>query len=507
MSGARDVPLIEGDSEPRTALEMFDRRLAADAESVFVVTPDGRERTYGEVDEAVGRLADVLAEVGVVPEDAVLLHLWNDPAWVVATLACWRLGAAIVACGGQSPSVEAKRRAEQLEVNVAVTADDLEPLRDLASIVIDRDGGASWVASSVALPSGPKPHDLAAVFFTSGTTGEPKPVRLSHEAVAAAPRTTTAAYSRSASFRPRTAAATAPAVSFNPFGHRATLGRVVFRMYVGRPVVLVRKFDVATLQTLARRYAFDTLQLTPATIHALAYTELEVELGSLRYVTSGTAPLPIATRDAFEQRYGVPVLVAYGSTEGSVTALERYDDVAAGRRGPGSVGRVTEGTEFRIVDADGNDVAPGEVGELVGRPRPDAALTVDVDGWHHTGDLARVDEHGILSITGRLGDVMIVGGFNVMPAQIEDLLRTHPAVRDAIVVPIPDDRLGDMPVAGIVWAGAPIDTDELAAHCRPSIEPFKVPRRWFVLDEIPLTAAGKPDRRAAEALAGALAAE
>ena len=496
--------MIGPEPEPRTALDMFDRRVAADPEAVFVVTPDGGERTYSEVDAAVDRLVGVLGEAGVVAGSAVLLHLWNDPAWVVATLACWRLGAAMVACGGHSPGVEAARRAELLGVGVAVTADDLERLAGPTSVVVDREGEAFSIATPVPHRVVPEPNDLAAVFFTSGTTGEPKPVRLSHEAVAAAPRTTAAAYSRSAAFRSRTAlTSTAPAVSFNPFGHRATLGRVVFRMYVGRPVLLARKFDVATMQVLAARYAFDTLQLTPAMIFALAYTELDVTLGSLRYITSGTAQLPIATRDAFEQRYGVPVLAAYGSTEGSVTALERYDDVVAGRRGPGSVGRVTDGTEFRIVDADGNDVPPGAEGELIGRPRGEGGLAVDADGWHHTGDLARVDEQGILSIIGRLDDMMIVGGFNVMPAQIEDLLRTHPAVHDAVVVPIPDDRLGDMPVAGIVWAGTPIDDDALATHCRASIEAFKVPRRWFVLDEIPLTAAGKLDRRAAEKLASA----
>jgi long-chain acyl-CoA synthetase len=494
--------MIEPDSEPRTALDMFDRRVGADPEAVFVVTADGGERTYSVVDTAVDRLAGVLGEAGVAPGSKVLLYLWNDPAWVVATLACWRLGAAMVACGGQSPGVEAARRAERLGARVAVTADDLEPPDGLTSVAVDREGRATSVATSVPQRVVPEPTDLAAVFFTSGTTGEPKPVRLSHDTVAAAPRTTAAAYSRSAAFRPRASTTSSvPAISFNPFGHRATLGRVVFRMYIGRPVLLVRKFDVATMQILAARHAFDTLQLTPAMIYALAYTELDVALGSLRYVSSGTAPLPVATRDAFEQRYGVPVLVAYGSTEGTVTALERYDDVVAGRRGPGSVGRVTDGTEFRIVDADGNDVPPGGVGELIGRPRPDAALAVDAGGWHHTGDLARVDEHGILSITGRLDDMMIVGGFNVMPAQIEDLLRTHPAVQDAVVVSIPDDRLGDVPVAGIVWSGAPIDDDALAAHCRASLEAFKVPRRWFELDEVPLTTAGKLDRRAAECLA------
>lgn len=495
--------------EPRTAPEMFDRRVATDPSSVFLVTPDGRERTYAAVDDLVTSLAAVLVDAGVTDGEAVLLHLWNEPAWVVATLACWRAGAAVVACGGQSPVAEAARRAELLGARVAVRADDLLPVPGSTGVVVDGDGRAALGAGASAAPqSAPRAEELAAVFFTSGTTGEPQPVRLTHEAVASAPRTTAAAYSRSARFRPRTATAEKPpAVSFNPFGHRATLGRVVFAMYVGRPVALVRKFDVATLHALARRYPFESLQLTPAMLHALAYTDVDVGLGSLRYVTSGTAPLPVATRDAFEARYGVPVLGAYGSTEGSVTALERYDDVVAGRRGPGSVGRVTDGTEIRIVDDTGSEVATGDVGELCGRPRPDAALALDDDGWHHTGDLARVDDDGILYIVGRRDDMMIVGGFNVMPQQIEDVLRAHPAVRDAVVVALPDDRLGELPVAGIVWCGDPLDTDELAAYCRRVIEPFKVPRRWFALDEVPLTATGKLDRRTAFELAAARAME
>src|SRR5581483_9781204 len=181
---------------------------------------------------------------------------------------------------------------------------------------------------------------------------------------------------------------------------------------------------------------------------ALAYTDEDISLGSLKYVTSGTAPLPMATREEFERRYGVPVLQAYGSTEGGVTALERYDDAVAGRRGPGSVGRVPDGSEVRIVDSSGAEVPVGSEGEIVGRPDPAGAryltadgeesLPVDGHGWYHTGDLGRFDEHGILYVTGRLSELMIVGGFNVRPAEVEDVLRRSELVEDAVVAAVAD---------------------------------------------------------------------
>ena len=297
----------------------------------------------------------------------------------------------------------------------------------------------------------------------------------------------------------------------------AGLGRMIFRIYVGRTLLLVPKFDVAVMGALAERYPLDTLQLTPAMVHALAFTDADVKLGSLRYVTSGTAPLPIATRDVFERRYGVPVLQAYGSTEGGVTALERYEDAVAGRRGPGSVGRVAADCPLRIVDGDGHDLPAGADGEILGRPDRAASaryltssgqepVPVDADGWYHTGDVGHLDEYGILYITGRLKEMMIVGGFNVYPAEVEDALRASPLVRDAVVVPVPDDRLGEVPIAGIVWSD-PADPGatfaRLAGECRQRLEAYKVPRQWFALERLPLTPNGKLDRRRAAELGSA----
>ena len=159
-------------------------------------------------------------------------------------------------------------------------------------------------------------------------------------------------------------------------------------------------------------------------VHTLAFTNEVVELGLLKYVTSGTAPLSIATRDAFERRYGVPVLQAYGSSEGCVTARERYEDVRAGRRGPGSVGRVDG--PVRIVDPAGKDVAVGEDGEIIGLPDVSASggylgadgvepLPLDDDGWYHTGDIGHLDDHGILYVTGRLKEMLGRRGLQCLP--------------------------------------------------------------------------------------------
>ena len=133
------------------------------------------------------------------------------------------------------------------------------------------------------------------------------------------------------------------------------------------------------------------------------------------------------------------------------------------------------------------------------------AIRLDADGWYHTGDIGRLDEHGILYITGRIKEMMIVGGFNVYPGEVEDALRRSPLVRDAVVVPKPDDRLGAIPVAGIVWERAVADEDlpaRLAAECRQTLEAYKIPRQWFTLAELPLTPNGKLDRRRASELAG-----
>lgn len=493
---------------PPTALAMFEWRLAHDPDAVFLLTQDGVGRTYADLAQKVAMLAKALEGAGVRHGDTVGLYLTNDPSAIVATLACWRAGAAAASCGSLSPSSEALRRFKTADVGCVVAAADFG--HGLVTLTIDAEGVLS---TPVNLPqdwqtpraSALKPEDPGTVLFTSGTTGEPKAVWRQHAEIAAMPRMTADAYAKSPGFRPRVAPQNLPpALSVSPFGHSSALNRFVFRLYVGRQLVVIPKFNVDAIAEVALRYPIDTLQLTPAMIHELAYTERAIQFQSLKYVNSGSAPLPVPTRERFEARYKVPVLQAYGSTEGALRALEHYADAVGGRRGRGSVGRIPEGTPYRIVNTSGQDVGLGEEGELLGKvpqtPGTPRHPSVDDDGWFHTGDLGRVDEHGILYITGRLKEMMIVGGFNVYPGEVEEVLLKAPQLREAVVVAYPDERLGEVPVAGLVWEASvsSVERDEawkqLLLNARQAIEPYKLPRRWFSIDAVPRNAMGKIDR-------------
>ena len=206
------------------------------------------------------------------------------------------------------------------------------------------------------------------------------------------------------------------------------------------------------VRALLARFEMDSLQLTPTMIHMLATTEEPLDLGGVKYVTSGTAPLSTATRERFEARYGVPVMQAYGMSEVGAVAQERYDDVVAGRRGPGSVGRIAAGVEVKIRPLD-DDRPPGE-GEILVRTDEASSefiggepVPVDEEGWFATGDVGRIDDD-ILYITGRVQEKIIVGGFNVYPAEVEDAARRSALVRDAVVVGLARRTAGRGPGRG-----------------------------------------------------------
>ena len=229
----------------------------------------------------------------------------------------------------------------------------------------------------------------------------------------------------------------------------------------------------------------------------------EADLGAVKYVSSGTAPLPVALREEFETRFGVPVLQAYGQTEafGGV-AIESVRDVLAGRRRPHSVGRALPGVEIRIVEA-GRDAPVGEDGEILVRTRSataayagdrSAASPVDEGGWLHTGDVGHLDEDGYLYVTGRLKNVIICGGFNVVPEEIEAALVADADVHaTAAVLGIADDRLGEVPVA-VVESHA--TSDVILERVAQRLAPYKRPRRVFVLASLHRVPNGKVDRPA-----------
>jgi long-chain acyl-CoA synthetase len=332
---------------------------------------------------------------------------------------------------------------------------------------------------------------------------------LTHEAAWSNVRATVSAFRSDTSPTPLAGEDKPPNLIANPLSHTAGVVRLLFALYVGRRVVLLRKFDGRTAKRLLDRHGIDALTLNPTMLRILLDAlEPGEDLGAVRYVGSGTAPLPPALREEFEARFKIPVLQAYGQTEafGGI-AVESVKDVLAGRRRPGSVGRALPGVELRIVTAIGDEAAPGEQGEIrartssatagyVGADR--GASPLDAEGWLRTGDLGHLDADGYLYITGRLRNTIICGGFNVVPEEVEAALEADPRVREAVVVPLPDDRLGEVPVA-LVEASA--TAEEVLAEVAARLAPYKRPRRVFVVPELPKVPNGKVDRRAVQELA------
>jgi acyl-CoA synthetase (AMP-forming)/AMP-acid ligase II len=230
------------------------------------------------------------------------------------------------------------------------------------------------------------------------------------------------------------------------------------------------------------------------------------KLSSVKAVFAGTAPLPADLAQRFEEAYGIPVLSVYGATEfgGGVAGWTLEDHRRFGAAKRGSVGRTHPGIDIRIVDpATGADVAKDEVGVLELRGRQLRAETAD--GWVRTTDLATLDSDGFLWIRGRADDVIIRGGFKVSTGAVADVLRAHADIGDAVVIGMPDARLGQVPVAAIEPASAEtvLDPEELTAYCRARLTPYQVPARFVVMPELPRTPSMKISApRVRELLAG-----
>jgi long-chain acyl-CoA synthetase len=301
-----------------------------------------------------------------------------------------------------------------------------------------------------------------------------------------------------------------PNLVANPFTHTGGLVRLLLALYTGRSLVALRKFDPLKAKAAIDAHGIDNLTINPTMMRMLLDALPEGDdLGAVRYVSSGTAPLPPSLRHEFEARFGVPVLQAYGQTEASgAVAIENVRDVLEGRRRPDSVGRPLPGVEVRIARPDGTDFPTGEDGEILVRTRSatsgyasangTAPSPVDPSGWLHTGDLGHFDADGYLYVTGRLKNLIICGGFNIVPEELESRLEGDPGVREAAVVALPDQKLGEIPVALVEGSG---EAARIQERMKQQLVSYKRPRRLFVVPALPRLASGKVDKVDARRLA------
>ncbi|MEV6968292.1 long-chain fatty acid--CoA ligase [Hamadaea sp. NPDC051192] len=466
-----------------------------------------RTLTFAELDDAAARVAGYLRLTGVQPGDRVGLMLPNVPEFAVLYYGILRAGAVVVP---MNPLLKAREIDYYLDDSGAsgmftwhTFADEAAQgahRADSVSLIIEPERFARELSTydPVAEVAERAGDDTAVILYTSGTTGRPKGAELTHDNL-----------SRNVDVTARTLLGLGPAdvvfgglPLFHSFGQTVALNTAVA---VGATLVLIARFEPkAALGLLATEHA-TVFAGVPTMYGALlqAAADSGVELPDLRICVSGGAALPVELLHRFEARFGVAILEGYGLSETSPVACFNHPDRP---RKAGTIGTPIAGVEMKVVGPPGedgvrHDLGDGEVGEIAIRghnimkgywQRPEETAEAIVDGWFLSGDLGRRDADGYYSIVDRAKDMVIRGGFNVYPREVEEVLYEHPAVAEAAVLGMPHRTHGEEVVAVVVLRpGATATPDELREHVKGQLAAYKYPRHVWIVDELPKTATGK----------------
>ena len=466
----------------------------------LAVRLDADVLTYGQLDDLSARLAGALTRSGLQAGDRVGLMLPNSLAWPVAYYGVLRAGGTVVPINPLLKSRELTHYLVDSGASVLITAGDQQPDVDVAVLELDRFRELLANQEPLIEVVARAPDDTAVILYTSGTTGRPKGAELTHDNL-----------TRNATVTATTLIGLGPEdvvlgclPLFHSFGQTCALNASVRS---GASLTLLPRFDAGRALDLMARDAVTVFAGVPTMYSALLHHPgaADADVRSLRLCVSGGAALPVEVLSGFEATFGTVILEGYGLSETSPVACFNHPDRS---RRPGSIGTPIEGVEMRLVDEAG-DVAPaGEVGEIAIRGhtvmkgywgQPEATAAVMADGWFRTGDLGRRDEDGNYYVVDRKKDLIIRGGFNVYPREVEEVLYEHPAVAAVAVVAIPDDRLGEEVGAAVVRkAGTDVTEDELRAFVKAGLAAYKYPRHIWFVDALPTTATGKIMRREVE---------
>ena len=455
--------------------------------------------THGELDAAAARIGGWLLERGIGPGGRVLLAGPTSHQFVRAYLGVLRSGATAM-------PVDAGLTAPELERILSVAAPDAAFVSgDAAGSLAQAAGSPELVVGlepgtcSLELPdaeAGPPaepagPGSPAILAFTSGTTGEPKGVPLSHGNVLSSIRAAMLAWRWQAGD---------VMLHALPLSHQHGLGGLNATLIAGSSAVIEPRFDAASFAALARDAEASIVLAVPAMYERLLDLPAgDLTVPKLRLAVSGSAPLPARLAERVGERLGQLPLERYGSTEAGLVLSNLYE----GPRLAGRVGFPLPGIEVRLAGPEGAEVDPGSPGEILVRGpqvfdgywrRPEAtAEALDDEGWFHSGDIGTIsDADGSYAVTGRSKDLIITGGLNVSPAEVEEVLNEHPAVRRSAVAGVPSARWGEQVTAFVVPEGeAAPDAQELIGHCRSRLSAFKCPKRVVIVDEIPTNEMGK----------------
>ncbi|WP_298864472.1 long-chain-fatty-acid--CoA ligase [uncultured Microbacterium sp.] len=504
----------------------------------------GAETTYRQMQDAIDRAAMGLRDLGVKPGDPVAIVLPNSPQHIIAFYAVLRLGAVVVEHNPLYTPRELRKQFEDhgathaivwnkvvatvqdfpddLAVSTLISVDITKGMPFLTQLMLklpiakareSREaltarvrGTVVWeslLASAPLSATHPRPQtdDLAIIQYTSGTTGTPKGASLTHRNLLA-----NAAQAQAwvpSITRGNGCVVYAVLPMFHAYGLTLCL---TFAMSMGARLVLFPKFDPDLVLEVTKKHPATFLPLVPPIAERLlkAAKEKGVSLAGTEVAISGAMALAHELVVPFEEATGGYLVEGYGLSECSPVLMA---NPVAENRVAGTVGLPLPGTECRVVDPENPtvDVPAGSAGELIVRGpqvfsgyygKPEETEAVFVDGWFRTGDVVTIDEAGFVRIVDRIKELIITGGFNVAPTEVEVALRQHPDVVDAAVVGLPSDHSGEEVVAAIVVEGSKdVDVEAIREFARGILTPYKVPRRVFVVDELPKSLIGKVLRR------------
>lgn len=435
---------------------------------------------------AVAGAAAAFAAAGVQRGDVVATVLTNRVELVVALFAAWDLGATVTPVNPALTSDEVDYQLSDAGARIAV----VEPATTEKVTIPSIDASHLLAPTDNPLRRAARPDDLALLVYTSGTTGRPKGVMLDHANVEAM---TLMLLTQNAM-----TAADKSLLVLPLFHVNAIMVSVVTPLAAGASTYIAGRFDAHRFWPLVEEHRPAFFSAVPAIYFFLTILpeDIRPDVSSLRFAVCGAAPMPADAIAAFENRYGIPIVEGYGLSESTVALTANH---IADRR-PGTVGRPLPSVEVRVVDQAGNPLPPGQDGEVIARGpnimrgylnQPTETAAALADGWLHTGDVGHFDD-GFLVLVDRKKDLIIRGGENISPSEVEAVLQTHPAVAQAAVVGRPDLIMGEEPVAFVVPApSARIDAEDLMGHCLRTLAPFKVPRAIYELDDLPRNAVGK----------------
>jgi long-chain acyl-CoA synthetase len=473
----------------------------------------GHQTTFQELDEAVERFSAHLAALGIGKGDAVALLLGNTPGFIISFYGILRIGAAVVPINPIYTAREINYILTNCHAKAIIAHAPLQPLINSmkdqlapsVQLIYDdfvegeysilswlQDLGTPVAAQRVNIEE----DDLAVILYTSGTTGDPKGAMLSHRNLASNAAACVELFNLTKDDR---------IVTVLPIFHVFCLTACLnTSIACGATILLIPKFSpTEVVRTISEEQATIFAGVPTMYNFMLQLPEPSAsDFASLRGCISGGAAMPGALLSKFEERYQVQVLEGYGLSEASPVATFNPMD---GVRKPGSIGVAIPGVEIKVVDEDGQEVPRGEIGELIVKGpnvmlgylgMPEATRFALRDGWLYTGDMAKMDEDGYMFIVDRKKDMILVGGYNVYPREVEEVLYKHPAIVEAAVVGSPDEEHGEVVKAVIVRSNPQLAESEIIQYCQDKLAKYKIPKRIEFVSALPKNSTGKIIRKA-----------